>query len=240
MEFLKNVPNIGELTTERVLFMFDKTPIVFVCIDKKNSRYLCMCTDSILEYTWLLAPIGIDVLLALMNDEISIVQAFEKSNGKILLINQQKDEFQYTEYDFNEIPEDELPDRDEKLENPNLTEYLMKLYFVKSMDIMIESSYEFENINLNNDFIRKYKFKKVQKKPYSYIPCWIWDGKIEQEEIDVADYTLFCNKQLNKSAPIVPNVVFKYSESNSGMNTKAYSLSKRASDSGQMLMVARG
>lgn len=240
MEFLKNIPNIGELTTERVLFMFDKTPIVFVCIDKKNNRYLCMCTDSILEYTWLLAPIRINVLLALMNDEISIVQAFEKSNSKILLINQQKDEFQYTEYDFNEIPEDELPDRDEKLENPNLTEYLMKLYSVKSMDIMIESSYEFEMINSINDFIRKYKSKKVQKKPYGYIPCWISNEQIEQEEMDVADYRLFCSKQLDKPEQMVPNVVFKYSESNSGMDTKVYGVSKRASNSGQMLMVARG
>ena len=51
MPYLGNIPEIGELTEEKILFEFDKIPIIFVCHNQTRKKYLCVCTDCIVGYS---------------------------------------------------------------------------------------------------------------------------------------------------------------------------------------------
>ena len=43
MPYLGNIPEIGELTEEKILFKFDKIPIIFVCHNQTRKKIsLCM------------------------------------------------------------------------------------------------------------------------------------------------------------------------------------------------------
>lgn len=124
----EHVLRYGNLELEKVLFMFDQTPIVFVCIDSDKNRYLCQCTDLIVGYSWMITQISSEILIAMIRDEISILSAFSQSGNLIIMADQLKDgSMTYREVDFKQIPEDDLPDKEEKLENPNLDDYVRKL-----------------------------------------------------------------------------------------------------------------
>lgn len=126
--YFQTIPDIGKLFIEEVLFEFDKEPIVFVCRNDKKNRYLCLCTDSIESYSWMVAPISTDTLIELLLDKIAILQAFRQSPDEVYILDKSGDKINIRKYKFKDIPEDELPDEDEKLENNNINEYLSKLY----------------------------------------------------------------------------------------------------------------
>lgn len=127
MPYLGNIPEIGELTEEKILFEFDKIPIIFVCHNQTRKKYLCVCTDCIVGYSWLLTEITRTTLIELIKDKISVLKAFEISKNKIYSINREENQYSYEKYNFADIPEEELPDAEEKLENPFLTDYLAQL-----------------------------------------------------------------------------------------------------------------
>lgn len=130
MLYFKNISEIGNLYCEKILFEFDKIPMIFVCYNNgKKNRYLCVCTDCIIGNSWMLAKIERTTLIDLIKDKISILKAFEETNDKIYIINKDTAGYSYLKYDFVNIPPDELPDADEKLENPFLKNYLNQLEF---------------------------------------------------------------------------------------------------------------
>ena len=47
MIYFKNVPQYGDLEIEKVLFLFDNIPMIFVCRDDKKRYFLCQCVDVI-------------------------------------------------------------------------------------------------------------------------------------------------------------------------------------------------
>ena len=63
----------------------------------------------------------------MMEDEISILSVFKDSGYDIILADEIKNEMVYREIPFKNIPLDELPDPDEKLENPDLRGYIERL-----------------------------------------------------------------------------------------------------------------
>lgn len=127
MLYFRDILEIGNLFIEKVLFEFDKMPIVFVCQNSKRDKYLCVCTDCIVGYSWMITRIERDILINLIKDKISILKAFEETQEKIYIVNKENDEYVCSKYDFADIPMDELPDEDEKLENPLLKDYLYQL-----------------------------------------------------------------------------------------------------------------
>lgn len=126
--YFQTIPGIGKLFIEEILFEFDKEPIVFVCRNDKKNRYLCLCTDSIESYSWMVAPVSTDILIELLLDKIAILQAFKQSPDKVYILDKSGDEINIRKYRFEDIPEDELPDENEKLESNNINEYLSTLY----------------------------------------------------------------------------------------------------------------
>lgn len=129
MIFLKNVPVIGDMYIEKILFEFDKIPIIFVSIDTQGNRYMCICNDCIDSYNWIFTKTTIKTLIDVIKDEIAIFDTFKKTQDKVFVVNKNNETYSYKSYDLNNIPEDELPDENEKLENPNLKDYLEKLNF---------------------------------------------------------------------------------------------------------------
>lgn len=90
MPYLGNIPEIGELTEEKILFEFDKIPIIFVCHNQTRKKYLCVCTDCIVGYSWLLTEITRTTLIELIKDKISVLKAFEISKIKFIVLIEKK------------------------------------------------------------------------------------------------------------------------------------------------------
>lgn len=127
MKDFECVPAGGTLYLEKVLFEFDKISMITVCKNDKGKRYLCLCTDVIIQETWMITQITNALLIDLIKDKISILEAYRLSKHPVIIGVRECGQLAYTEYTFDELPEDELLDENEKLENPNLESYLQLL-----------------------------------------------------------------------------------------------------------------
>lgn len=113
--YFNNVPQIGDLFLEQVLFSYDYEPIVFTCKDNKLNRYLCICDDIIESRSWIVTKISNSVLTEVINSERSILSVFEDSESKTLIIDYDHGNYYYRFSDFKDIDEDELPSKDQYL-----------------------------------------------------------------------------------------------------------------------------
>lgn len=119
-KYFENVPQIGTLKFEEELFSFENIPIVFVCIDKNNNKYLCVCDDIIEEESWIITKVSKQELLKVLNDECTILSVFKGKN--IIVANKPFGrEMEYIITEYNKIDPDELPVSDQYLE---MKEYL--------------------------------------------------------------------------------------------------------------------
>ena len=82
-----DICDIGILMLDKILFKFDNLPIWVVCLDTFGNHYFCLCTDSIMEFTWLISKITVNSLIDVIQDKISILDVFKNSNDKIYLYN---------------------------------------------------------------------------------------------------------------------------------------------------------
>lgn len=139
--YFENVPSIMSLSLEQVLFSFENVPIVFVCLDGNNNRYLCICDDIIDEESWLITQVSDIKLLEILNDEVTVLSAFR--NKTVILANRNAGEnIQYRVKKYEEIDVNELPVSDQYLEmKEQLADYIKKL----SEDIVL--------INLDLSFL---------------------------------------------------------------------------------------
>ena len=111
MIYFKSVPKYGDLEIEKVLFLFDNIPMIFICRDDKKRYFLCQCVDVIDKFSWMIIQVQKRLLI----------------RYDIILADEVKNEIGYRKIQFKNIPLDELPDPDEKLENPDLREYIEQL-----------------------------------------------------------------------------------------------------------------
>ena len=82
-EWIK-VKGLGQLYLEKILLSFD-IPILFVCTDFENRRYLCLNIDDDVPQA-VIAEIDIKTLIGMLKDEITMEMAFRGSiNGKIIV-----------------------------------------------------------------------------------------------------------------------------------------------------------
>lgn len=116
--YFDNVPYIGSLFMEQILFSFENIPIVFVCIDENKRRYLCVCDDIIDEESWLIVKIDNKKLLEILNDNATVLSAFV--DQKVIIANRKfSQDINYDIAEYNNISKDELPVRDQYLEMKN-------------------------------------------------------------------------------------------------------------------------
>lgn len=138
MLVFNDLPNIGNLYLKKILFEFEGMPILFVCTGENKEYYLCLCTDSIIELKWLITKVNPSLLIELIEDKISVYNAFEKSNNEITIVQKKEVGFKARRYIFSDISEDELPDKNEKLENRHLDEFLEELRGRESVKLKIQ------------------------------------------------------------------------------------------------------
>lgn len=84
MEIIFDLPRIGNLTLEHTFYMYEE-PILFVCTDSSQKRFLCSCCR--LSEKWVVAQVDEEDLIKLIDDRITIREIFElRDNLKFLII----------------------------------------------------------------------------------------------------------------------------------------------------------
>lgn len=141
------VNNIGELYTEEVLVFFD-VPLLFVCKDNKDKRYLILCIDEE-EGRYLCSPTTNEWLLKLLTDEVPMAEVFRNpADGKNLLIDYDFTKGFSSKYiDVSALTADMLPDENAyfKLKNQKITEYIEALQKEEDSIVCTSMGFTFNN-----------------------------------------------------------------------------------------------
>lgn len=159
--YFQNVPNVDSLFMEQILFSYENIPIVFVCTDKSNFRYLCVCDDIIEEEAWLIVKINNLKLLEILNDDSTVLSAFM---GKKVIIAH-RDSYHNTQYDimnYNDINNDDLPICDQFLEmKDHLNSYIDK---IRNDIILYNIELPFHIHDIFDNEISTFQFQSILKR----------------------------------------------------------------------------
>lgn len=104
------VINGVELWLEQVLAEYDY-PVLCTCIDKNNNRYLSLCSDPD-KGKYIVAHISCEVLLKMLNNSITMIEAFKKADCIYGIVSNSDDPSEdiVTILQFSKIDKDDLPD----------------------------------------------------------------------------------------------------------------------------------
>lgn len=124
------VNEIGELYKECVLVRFD-VPLLFVCKDKRNNRYLVLCIDEE-EGVYLCQQVTVKVLLKMLNKEITMADTFRQTpirDNFLISYNFESESFEGHYILTEDLTADMLPDEGVyfQLDNQNVRQYILKL-----------------------------------------------------------------------------------------------------------------
>lgn len=122
MEFSVELPLLGVLSVEHIFYVLGPDPILFVCTDNGKRRYLCSCCK--LGEEWVVSQVSNDVLVALMEDRLTIRAAFETSSNPIFFIRWDGERFSTSQ----QAPNNALPKKGALLElGEKVFEYLKRV-----------------------------------------------------------------------------------------------------------------
>lgn len=147
VRYFNNIPEIGDLYLLCTFFKYDNIDIVFICNDDKGNLYLCLCTDAMFNYCCMVRKISVDKILEVLENKISIYQAFKDLNDYIGIIRYEDNKFSYYKKLFDDFEESELPCEDEYLDLDDCK----KLTFQK--EIMEYSNSNF-HISIFDEFVK--------------------------------------------------------------------------------------
>ncbi len=138
------IKGLGQLYLENILLSFD-VPILFVCTDFENRRYLCLNIDDDTPQA-VIAEIDVKALIGMLKDEITMEMAFRDSvNGKIVIATYDSSSKQISTSVVNSqiISEDFLPEKGAffELKNKKITDYIE---FLSKQIISVEPELIFE------------------------------------------------------------------------------------------------
>lgn len=120
--YFKNVPNLDNLYIYFIIFEYD-CPILFVCKNKKEELFICVCYDIRKTQKWIVSPIDKNSLIKLLKNEMYIRDAFNsyKKDDKRFLVEYNnidgKDFYNCDMVIFEDIPDDILPVSNEKIDS---------------------------------------------------------------------------------------------------------------------------
>lgn len=110
--YFENIPYIGDLELDYI-FYDNGYPILFTC--KKNDLlYLCLCRTVIDEQKWIISEIDIEILEKLMEDEISVYEAFKAKGGRACIAtwSKEKPKEEYSVVHSSQLSDADLPSSD--------------------------------------------------------------------------------------------------------------------------------
>lgn len=108
----ENILDIGDLYLERVFLRLEDENILFVCKDKNNERYLCLCYEFRHMLKWVLCKITPENIVKLILKTIDIRSAFELSSDEIINITYKNGTWSYEKVSFGRISNSIIPKRD--------------------------------------------------------------------------------------------------------------------------------
>ncbi len=179
--YFDNVPTIGTLFMEQILFSFESIPMIFVCTDDIKNRFPCVCDDIIDEESWLIVKISTSKLLDILNDVSTVLTAFK--GEKVIIANRGfKRGIEYSIMKYEDINKDDLPVCDQFLEmKDHLKTYIEKIEseFISINFKLPISSYEVFNDQLNISISQSSTFEERIRT----VLCINTSRKIEIDEI---------------------------------------------------------
>lgn len=73
--YFKDIPDIDILYIEHIFVEFEQEPILFMCSDKDDTLYLCLCSEIRNMQKWLISKCSIDTLKGLIDERLDITTA---------------------------------------------------------------------------------------------------------------------------------------------------------------------
>ena len=126
--YFKGIPQMGNLEMDNI-FLENGYPVLFTCRNK-DKIYLCICRTLVEEQKWVITEITFDILKKLIENKVSIYDAFKNSGG-CFCIARWKKSTQCEEYDVSmsgNISDEDLPDQKVFLDDDgDSAEYLEKV-----------------------------------------------------------------------------------------------------------------
>lgn len=159
----------GQLYLEKIIVSFD-IPILFVCNDFENRKYLCLNIDEEAGTT-VIAETDNRTLISMLNNQVTMENVFRNSLGNKIIIAEydcKKNEIVSTVQDAKKIDSDLLPEKGAFLELSNkvISEYIL---FLSKQLIKVEVEEFFENgtITVKQSQFQKY-FSSSNEEVISY------------------------------------------------------------------------
>ncbi len=113
--YFKKVPSMGDLQMDKI-FLATDFPVLFTC--RNNDRlFLCVCRTIIEEQKWVVSEIKFETLNKMINNQISIYDAFKSGVASCIVSwnNNDKKE-KYRPIKNSDIDDSDLPDKDVMLD----------------------------------------------------------------------------------------------------------------------------
>lgn len=146
--YFENIPKMGNLIMDYI-FLENGYPVLFTCKNQVNDNlYLCVCRTVIEKQKWVISEINIDTLEKLINDEITVHDAFKVDNKLSCIATwcKEKPKEEYNVIKSSTLLDKDLPDSDAFLEDddPDTLDYLE---MVKNRNrIELNTSIQFKNV----------------------------------------------------------------------------------------------
>lgn len=110
------IKDFSELKIDTVL-VEEEQPILFTCTDSKHNVYLALCPfDNYERIMWFLTKTNYDVLINLLNDKITIYDAFKAVSDNKYIIIYNKDGVSSECVSFDALDENYLPVKGEYMD----------------------------------------------------------------------------------------------------------------------------
>lgn len=81
--YFQGVPGVGDLEFKYCFYCLER-PMLFVCTDNNNDYYLCSCYELFPELGWIIAKISTELLMDMINDNVSLADVFKQCNDKYI------------------------------------------------------------------------------------------------------------------------------------------------------------
>ena len=117
----------GQLNIEKVLFEFEREPIVFICNNTEGVRFVCVNTGYGFEPCWIVAKVSIPTITRMLKDEISVLDAISKTKDKVLLLKEVNGEVEIKRLRYEDIDHSELPDANVRVQSSKCADYIQFL-----------------------------------------------------------------------------------------------------------------
>lgn len=126
--YFKGIPIMGDLEMDNI-FLEIEYPILFTCRNKEKI-FLCICRTVIEEQKWVISEITIEVLQKLIENKISIYDAFKEGTGYCCIAKWRKstEREEYNVIERGRLSDNDLPKRTVFLDDDGESiEYLEKV-----------------------------------------------------------------------------------------------------------------